>query len=231
MSKKLYIIHGWAYSIEPWNSVVEKLKESGIDVKQLRVPGLTVKNDKIWTIDDYVDWLQKELVGVERPIILGHSNGGRIALNYAVKYPKSLSHLILLNSAGMYDNSAKVSLKRRLLRILSKILGPIKYIPFARKVVYKLIGASDYNAAPTNMKKTLSNMINSDRTLSLTKVEVDTTIIWGLKDETTPIEQGRKMKQLIPNSTLIEFADWQHSPYKTHPTELANVIIEVMEKI
>lgn len=230
MAKKIYIIHGWTYSLEPWNRVVEALKKSGVEVEQLRVPGLTEKSDKVWSIDDYVEWLRSELKGVDKPIVLGHSNGGRIALNYLSKYPGSFSHLILLNSAGVYDNSLGLRLKRSVLRVLSKILKPLKYIPLVKKVVYRLIGAGDYNQAPDNMKKTLSNMIESDRRLDLAKIDVPTTLFWGLKDRSTPIEQGRQMKKLIHSASIKEYDTWAHSPHITAPLELTDAIVDVLEE-
>lgn len=45
------------------------------------------------------DALRREL-GFERWAVLGHSFGGHVALEYALRYPDSLSHLILLDSGG-----------------------------------------------------------------------------------------------------------------------------------
>ena len=56
MSVDLYIIHGWTYTVEPWSKTLELLKRHSIKVKMLKVPGLTEPSDKIWTIDDYVQW-------------------------------------------------------------------------------------------------------------------------------------------------------------------------------
>ena len=87
MSKELYIIHGWTYSIEPWTSVVSILRSKGVIVHQLRVPGLTSDSDEVWNIEGYVQWLHDQLQGVDRPMVLGHSNGGRIALNSLSTFP------------------------------------------------------------------------------------------------------------------------------------------------
>lgn len=230
MAKKIYIIHGWTYSLEPWSRVVKALKESGVEVEQLRVPGLTEKSDKVWSVDDYVEWLRSELKAVDKPIVLGHSNGGRIALNYLSKYPGSFSHLILLNSAGVYDNGLGLRLKRDVLKVLSKILKPLKHIPFVKRMVYRMIGAGDYNQAPDNMKKTLSNMIESDRRLDLAKIDVPTTLLWGLKDQSTPIEQGRRMKKLIRSASIKVYNTWAHSPHITAPLELTDAIVDVLEE-
>jgi pimeloyl-ACP methyl ester carboxylesterase len=42
----------------------------------------------------------RERLGFERWAVLGHSFGGHVALEYALRYPGSLSHLVLVNTAG-----------------------------------------------------------------------------------------------------------------------------------
>ena len=84
----LYIIHGWTYTVEPWKKTIELLREKGLSVKMLRVPGLTEESKKEFTIADYVKWADSEIP--DGAIALGHSNGGRICLNE--------THLILLGN-------------------------------------------------------------------------------------------------------------------------------------
>ena len=230
MKKDIYIVHGWTYSIEPWNSVVSILRSKGVTVHQLRVPGLTHPSDAVWDIDGYVEWLRGELEGAEKPIVLGHSNGGRISLNFLKKYPDSLEKLILLNSAGINVSNQKISLKRRIFKLLAKIAKPLRYIPIVRKVVYRIIGGSDYDQAPANMKKTLNNMLVSDAGLDISDIDAPTTILWGQKDQITPLAQGRKMVDTLPRAKLREFEDWAHAPYITHPVELATVILEELNQ-
>jgi proline iminopeptidase len=42
----------------------------------------------------------REELGFERWAVLGHSFGGHVALEYALRYPASLSHLVLLDTGG-----------------------------------------------------------------------------------------------------------------------------------
>lgn len=226
MASELYIIHGWTYTIEPWTSVVSILRSKGVTVHQLRVPGLTSESDAVWDIDSYVEWLHEALDGATRPIVLGHSNGGRIALNYLKKYPGAFDKLILLNAAGINVSNEKISFKRRVFRIAAKLLKPLKYIPLVRKVVYRVIGGGDYDRAPANMKQTLHNMLESDKNLDLTDIQTRVAVLWGKNDMTTPLAQGRKMAQDLPNATLKEFEPWAHAPYITHPVELAMAIMK-----
>lgn len=221
--KKLYIIHGWTYTVEPWTHTLGILKHYGVQVKMLHVPGLTEPSKKVWTIEDYVKWANQELP--DGAIALGHSNGGRILLNLCAEHPEKLSHLILLDAAGVYEESKKRDLSRK----LSKTLAPLKKIKPLRKVVHKVLGASDYDHAPANMKQTLANMLDSDKNLDISKVNVPTTILWGCADAVTPPHQAEIMHERIAGSKLILRDDWTHAPYISHPKELADTIYKVLK--
>jgi len=215
---KLYIIHGWTYTVAPWEKTIELLKRQGMDVEMLNVPGLTTSSQKVWTIEDYVKWADRQIP--DGSVALGHSNGGRILLNLCSEKPDKLKHLILLDAAGIYEASAK----RDTARTLSKKLGFLKKVPGLTKVWHKLTGASDYARAPENMKRTLSNMLESDKKLDFSQIAVPTSILWGAEDNITPPRQAEVMHEKIKNSTLEIHPRWNHAPYITYPSELAKAI-------
>jgi len=229
MNSPLVIIHGWTYTIEPWAATVELLRKAGVEVIQLRVPGLTSPSDDVWTIDSYVSWLEKELTGIPKPIVLGHSNGGRIALHYLTIHPGAFEKLILLNSAGVEVAPSSISAKRRVLRVASKVLAPLKHVPGIKKLVYKLLG-SDYGRAPKNMQATLQNMLTSDKDFSPRSIETPTVLIWGESDTTTPLAMGLKIAGEMPHAVIHMHSGWRHAPYITHPEEVAQAIQSAIEE-
>lgn len=229
MGKKIYIIHGWAYSIAPWTSTVSLLKSRGFDVVQLRVPGLTTESDQAWTIDQYVAWLHEELGDDEDPIVLGHSNGGRIALHYAAEYPERIKKLILLSAAGVNVSDQKISLKRRVFRAMAKIAAPLKHIPLVRKAVYRVL-KSDYEHAPKHMKQTLANMLASDTDFSLETINTPAVLLWGKADQVTTPAQGKKMAEELPHASIHMFDGWGHAAYRTYPNELARAIARAYDE-
>lgn len=215
---KLYIIHGWTYTTAPWTRTISLLEKKGIKVEMLHVPGLTSPSKKVWTIDDYVKWADRNIP--KGSVALGHSNGGRILLNLCSQKPDKLKHLILLDAAGIYE----ISNKRDIVRTISKRMSFLKHIPGLTRIWHKLTGSTDYARAPENMKRTLSNMLESDRNLDLSQVLVSTSILWGAADTVTPPRQAEMMHMRIVNSTLEIFPDWTHAPYLSHPVELAKAI-------
>lgn len=222
--KTLYVIHGWTYTVEPWKTTIEILKKHGIEIKMLNVPGLTTPSDKVWTIKDYVKWADQNIP--DGAIALGHSNGGRILLNLLSEKPDKLEHVILLDAAGVYEESKKRDVARK----VSKLMAPLKKIKPLRKVYHKILGASDYDRAPENMKRTLANMLDSDKKLDMTKVTTPATILWGKMDNVTPPRQAAVMHRHLKNSEIKYFEDWTHAPYICDPTGLAKAIYAVMEK-
>lgn len=225
MAKKLYIIHGWTYRPEPWHEVIKDLKELGVDAELLRVPGLGTKSSKVFTLDDYEKWAREKLP--KGSYALGHSNGGRILLKLLSDDPTYLKGVILLDAAGVWEDSNR----RIIMKKLSKTFAPLKKSKIARKVVHRLIGANDYENAPDNMKVTLDNMINSDKTLDLAKVTTPAQIIWGEADTTTPLRQGEKMHALLKNSELTIKPGWRHSHYLVSTKELAEEIADKFKKL
>ena len=220
----LYIIHGWTYTVEPWRSTFKILRDNGISVKMLRVPGLTEESKKVFTIDDYVKWADKNIP--DGALALGHSNGGRILLNLCAQKPEKLKHLFLLDAAGVYEPTVKKKIVER----LAKIGKPLKKVPLVDKAFHKVTGSTDYSKAPENMKETLTNMLASDKNLDFSKITTPTFILWGKKDTTTPPRQATKMYESLPNAELKFYANWTHAPYISDPEGLARAITTLIKR-
>src|SRR5512136_166207 len=64
-------------------------RSEGADVSTMSWENLTADADAL-----------REKLGFEKWAVLGHSFGGNVALEYALRYPNRLSHLVLLNTGG-----------------------------------------------------------------------------------------------------------------------------------
>ncbi len=64
-------------------------RSSGADVSSMTWDNLTADADAL-----------RQALGFDRWAVLGHSFGGMVALEYALRYPQNLSHLILVDTCG-----------------------------------------------------------------------------------------------------------------------------------
>lgn len=226
---KLFVVHGWTYDLGKWTEQCAALHERGIEAVLLKVPGLTAPSDQVWTIDGYVQWLHEQLANEKSPIVLGHSNGGRIALKYLAKYPSGFRRLILLDSAGVPVQSAVKKLKLKFVLVVSKVASPLKAIKPLKKVVYKLLKAQDYDNAPEHMKRTMSNMLAADKTIDFASIAVPVDIIWGSNDTVTPLWMGRYIQSHIAGATLQIVDGARHAPQATHVEQVADMLAKIVK--
>jgi len=64
-------------------------RSTGADVSTMTWENLTADADTL-----------RQRLGFDKWAVLGHSFGGMVALEYALRYPESLSHLLLLDTCG-----------------------------------------------------------------------------------------------------------------------------------
>src|SRR5512139_1787412 len=64
-------------------------RSEGADVSTMTIDNLTADADAL-----------RQALGYDQWAVLGHSFGGNVALEYALRYPQNLSRLILMNTGG-----------------------------------------------------------------------------------------------------------------------------------
>lgn len=224
----LYILHGWSYTTETWLPFMELLEKQGQKVVLLKVPGLTDGTNRVWTLDDYVEWLKGELAGEERVILLGHSNGGRISLAFTAKYPEKVERLILVDSAGIYPRGLVVTTKRAVFKALATVGKKLTSSEKLRSLLYRAAREGDYKQATPEMRQTMANLISVDLRPVLPQISVPTLIIWGAQDKSTPLTDGQLMHARIPHSELYVIPQARHSPQITHPVEVVERIQQTL---
>lgn len=225
---KIFILHGWTYQTDTWRPLLAMLAERGIEAEFLKIPGLTDNTnpppENGWTLDDYVEWL-KGKTAFEKVILIGHSNGGRISLAFAAKYPEKVERLILEDSAGIPPRGLR-ALKRDAFKIIAKLGGAITKSKFLRKILHKIAGESDYQKATPEMRRTIVNLGSVDFVPIFEKIKAPTLIVWGERDTTTPLADGKLMHEKIRGSRMSIVVGARHSPHITHVREFADLIAE-----
>lgn len=225
--KKIIILHGWTKNLDKWDGFLKELDKNGIKYKFPKIPGLTGSLEKVWNLNDYVEWLRNIVEkDKEKVILVGHSNGGRIALAFTNLYPEKVEKLILIDSAGIYHNELPLKIKRAVFKAIAKIGKKITSSKNIRNLLYKLARESDYKALNDNLKQTMVNLISTDLKPILPKIQAPTLIIWGEQDTITPLSDGFIINKFIKNSKLKIINEARHSPQFTNPKEVAKIFYE-----
>lgn len=212
-------LHGWGQDSSSFWNIVDELSENFtlylLDLPSFGRSNLPKDNLKI---KDYADLVASFIKSekLKKPVLLGHSLGGRVGIKLAVLYPNLIYKLILEDSAGI---KPKKTVKTQIYFVIAKL---IKYLVpnigmknLIRYYFYKAIG-SDYLDAGER-RQTYLNIINEDLTPDLDKIEHDTLLIWGEKDNTVPLSDGKRMYQRIPNSRLEVIEGASHFPHLENP--------------
>ncbi|MEK7061721.1 MAG: alpha/beta hydrolase [Patescibacteria group bacterium] len=228
--KTLLVLHGWGSSSDRWHKIGQALSEKGFYVIIPDMPGFgqseTPKTP--WNFNNYVGFVQEftKILNLKNFSLLGHSFGGAIAVKIAVDSPQKINKLFLVACAYM---RRKTVLKKVLAKI-SKVVRVFSFLPYyllVRKVFYKfIIKKSDYIYTKGIMKETYLKIISEDLSHHLSFIKVPTIIIWGNKDESTPIENAYFINKKISNSKLIIIPDADHNLNQKAPEILSEKVLE-----
>lgn len=227
----LLMLHGWGTSAELFAPLVEPLQPG----RRLILPdlpgfGATAPPPQPWAAADYAHWVSALLdrLGVERCDVIGHSNGGRIALVLAAAHPERVRKLVLTGSAGLRPRHglgyhARVR-SYKLLRGMSRASPlPAALRDAARRRADRR-GSDDYRAAGGVMRGTLVRLVNDDVRPLLAQLRVPVLLIWGDRDTETPLRDARVMEQTIPDAGLVIFEGSGHYAYLEQAARFCRVV-------
>jgi pimeloyl-ACP methyl ester carboxylesterase len=200
----LVLIHGAGGSHLHWGPTTRRL--SGRSVYAIDLPGHGHSpGEGSESIAEYAEavssWLRQ--IGLERPVVVGHSMGGAIALSLALNLPESLGGLVLV---GTSDH----------LPVNSTLLGMLERDETYRDAIDLVIRWSFSPAAePRLVELSRKRMLESPRSViygdfracerydvqgRLGEIRVPTLVICGAEDKMTPERNVRRLTQGISGS-------------------------------
>lgn len=110
--KTLLFVHGLGSYLKFWRYQLDELAGKGYRVIAIDLPGYG-KSDKPssfpYTMEAFAAVVHEviEKLGLDRPILVGHSMGGHVAMTHAIVYPGEARALVLTAPAGLEKFSAR----------------------------------------------------------------------------------------------------------------------------
>lgn len=195
----------------------------------------------------------REALGFDRWAILGHSFGGMVALEYALRYPKSLSHLLLLDTAGdgrVQQNAPEILAKRgyssptvnlsrrfvngeiaenELMTAMIKFGSAYYYHHNPLVLVHEMISARHmkyrHEAFVFGFSQLLKHWTVMDR---LTEIKVPTLVLAGRHDFLFPPEHQGVLAAGIANARLEIIECAGHNAHSERNAEVLQAIKDFM---
>ncbi|HIT70881.1 MAG TPA: alpha/beta hydrolase [Candidatus Scatovivens faecipullorum] len=230
------LLHGWLATLETMRPVANNLSQN-FKVYLVDVVGFGKSDlpEHPLKTDDFGDFLKKfvDELKIENPILIGHSNGGRIIINAVGRGLVKAKKVILIDSAGIKPKRSlgyyiKIAFYKTGKFILN-LLPNTKRIKAFKEKLRSNVGSSDYKASANVLKETMKLIVNEDLSYLLPKISVPTLIFWGSLDTATPISDAKKMEKLIPDSGLIEYAGSSHFSYLENLNNFNTVVNEFLK--
>lgn len=191
----------------------------------------------------------RNTLGLEEFILLGHSWGGLLAMNYMIKYPRHVSKLILIDSmpADLSGKLAALNALNQRIEPIKNEIAPLNDYDALQKLSAEQIIALNrkmfsvyFNNPQDSEKLTLDMTVESslrgfkvsqmmvqdmfDNLLpQLEKLKVPTTIIHGEQDF-VPLWTAQAIANAIPNAKLVVVSNSGHFPFIEKPDEFFNAI-------
>lgn len=194
----------------------------------------------------------------EKIIVLGHSMGVNVTLEYAKNYPKRIQALILMNGTVMPVNSVMFNSN-----VMDLVHEPLKKLthrfPKATNFLWKtsnanplvryIIHAQGFNKEETSKEfvkeylakigelgpeifyQLLDQMSHHDIASYLDDYSWPTLIIAGDKDAVIPIRLQILLDQHLPNSQLEIISKGSHVPQVDFPDQVNQIVEQFIQKV
>jgi len=228
--KAILLLHGWGDSSAGLSGLQSELsKKYTVVTPDLPGFGGSQAPSGDWDLSDYAGFVGNFLKKIDTNklyAVIGHSNGGAIAIRGLSNGDFASDKLVLMAAAGI-RGTAKT--RNKVLRLVAKA-GKALTTPLPksaknrlRRKVYKTIG-SDMLVAE-HLQGTFKKVVADDVRADAAKLNLPTLLLYGGSDEASPAWYGETYHSLIKGSKLEVLPESGHFIHLEQP-QIVTVEIE-----
>lgn len=209
--------------------------------------GYSAKPEHPLEIKHYVDHVFKfmDAIGVEKVYMTGESLGGWVTARIASDHPEKVER-ILLNTMGgtmanpvvmerLYNLSMEAAadpswerVKARLEWLMADPKMVTDDLIKTRQMIFQQPEwqmACEMNMALQNMEIRERNMLTDD---DLRNISVPALVLWTTKDPSGPVDEGRRIAELIPGAELAVMENCGHWPQYEDTTTFNKILLDFL---
>ncbi|HEX3674562.1 MAG TPA: alpha/beta hydrolase [Rhizomicrobium sp.] len=230
----LVLVHGSNASFVTWEPWVKRLGDTyrviSIDMPGHGLTGAVPNHD--YSQEGMVKFVKEvtDRLALTTFAIAGNSMGGGIAARFAEEHPGNVTHLILVDAAGMpTKEGSNIPLAFKLARVpvVNQILlhitprslvteGLNDAVIHKEIITDKMIDSYWDFARMTGTRQATLERFNlpwtNDVATHIADIKAPTLILWGAEDHLIPVEAAGEFHRAIPGSILIVYPAKGHVP-------------------
>ncbi|MER6952416.1 alpha/beta fold hydrolase [Streptomyces sp. NPDC002623] len=209
--------------------------------------GYSSKPDHPLEIRHYLDQIQHVLdtLGAERAYFSGESLGGWVTARMAQQHPDRVERIVLNTMGGtmanpkvmerLYTLSMEAAedpswdrVRARLEWLMADPIMVTDDLIRTRQAIFEQPdwkAACEMNMALQNLEVRKRNMISDD---DLRSIAADALVIWTTKDPSGPVDEGRRIAQLIPKGRLAVIENAGHWPQYEQTDEFDRIHLDFL---
>jgi long-chain acyl-CoA synthetase len=199
-NRTVLFVHGYAGVVETWEYQINHFRQlMRVIAPDLRGHGQSDAPFTNYSMEELVEDLETIADTLDLPekfTLVGHSFGGSICVEYAVRHPERLDNLVLLTTAGEYP-------VQRAVKLLSRV-PTAAFRPWWRF-------RPRWNADIHVMKRMMLNNLSTWSGWELMQqIETPTLIVTGERDRYFPREVFSRVAETIPNAEVVDIGASKH---------------------
>jgi pimeloyl-ACP methyl ester carboxylesterase len=214
-------LHGWGRSRLDLVPLVEPHGGVSIDLPGF---GASPEPPEPWGAERYADLIAKAIEQMHvRPVVLGHSMGGRVAVCLAAARPDLVGALVLTGAPLLRQDpsGAKAPLAFRMAKRLHR-LGIVS--DERMEAERRKRGSADYRNAQGVMRDTLVTLVNEDYRDQLGRIGCHVELVWGDADTAAPLAVAEEAARLLSDAHLEVLPGVGHDVPREAPGALADAL-------
>ena len=219
--KPLLLIHGLAGSWRWWQRNIAVLREH-YTLYLIDLPGFGSirSHGRRFALQRAPEWVRSLIHALEldRPVLIGHSMGGAIALAFAARWPEEIDGAILAAPA--------VDLPHK--NVLSSLVSLLTAAGRVQLRFYPTLVWDAMRTGPVMVLRTARTLISMDLTADLRQVRTPILLIWGRRDVLVPVTIGQMLRNAVPTSTLLVIENAGHVVMFDQPAEFNATVLRFL---
>ena len=230
--RPVLVLHGME-GPEGWIEFHERLAQTS-EVLAPSHPGFGTSTRPAWMESIahqalFYEWFLRD-AGIEQVDLIGFGIGGWIAAEMATMCSHNLSHLVLVDAAGVRPRESQITdvFVRRWRDIVDECVHDTGAEEFRR--IYDASPVVDFGG-PREAGRSMTMrmcfrpyMHSPHLEHALAGVRTPTLVVWGAEDRIIPVECGERYRDAIPGARLEVIADCGHWPHFEKPGQLADLV-------